>query len=118
MPAKLPGTDGASPTDRPTVKYLGRREQSGAVVLRLNIRGESSRYRSGSTSAVIHPPVLNGVGSSPGPAQRALTILADAVGAENARSRRVLPAFQDRGNRCPPGRQLGALSRGRSSLAR
>ena len=81
-PRRTPG-DGASLSDRPAAKYVGVRDATGATVAResdtgrvtpLPLRGDLRRH-SGAFEW--------GYGGS-GPAQLALAILADAVGAERA----------------------------------
>jgi hypothetical protein len=76
--------DGASVTDRPTARYLGRRTPTGVVVVREDDRGEA-RELPQRTDLRNHSPTGFewGYGGS-GPAQLALAILADAVGAERA----------------------------------
>jgi hypothetical protein len=82
-PKRIPG-DGASLTDRPTAKYVGVRTESGTTVAReddvgkefpLPLRHDLRRH-----SAAFEW----GFGGS-GPAQLALAILSDALGADKAR---------------------------------
>jgi hypothetical protein len=76
--------DGASLTDRPTVKYVGVRTVGGATVAREDGRVNPLPLR---TDIRPHSPTGFewGYGGS-GPAQLALAILADAVGSERART--------------------------------
>ncbi len=81
-----PGGDGASLTDRPTVKYVGVRTACGATVAREDDRGRVFPLPLRTDIRGHSPTGFEwGYGGS-GPAQLALAILADAVGAERART--------------------------------
>ncbi len=78
------GRDGASLTDRPTLRYEGVRTPAGTVVVRVD---DADRVRPLPTRLDLrsHSPTgLEWGYSGSGPAQLALAILADAVGAEAA----------------------------------
>lgn len=81
---KRPAGDGASVTDRPTKKYVGVRTESGTTVAREDDRGDVFALAA-RTDLKNHSPsgFEWGYGGS-GPAQLALAILADALGAEKA----------------------------------
>ncbi|AWM39172.1 hypothetical protein GobsT_25430 [Gemmata obscuriglobus] len=76
--------DGASVTDRPTVKYVGVRTDTGVTVAREDDRG-GIHPLAARTDLKNHSPAGFewGYGGS-GPAQLALAVLADALGAERA----------------------------------
>ena len=83
-PRKQPTGDGASVTDRPTIKYLGRRTKEGAVVLREDDRGDAHELAMRRELRNHSPAGFEWDYGGSGPAQLALAILADAVGAEVA----------------------------------
>jgi hypothetical protein len=83
-PRRDMGGDGASITDQPTARYVGRRTSDGAQVVRETATGQT-------TPLPMRHDIRNHSPSGPewgyggsGPAQLALAILADAVGPERA----------------------------------
>lgn len=83
---RRPAGDGVSLGDRPTTRYVGRREGGSAVVERISDDGRASPLPMRLDLRNHSPAGFNwGYGGS-GPAQLALAILADALGAEDAQA--------------------------------
>lgn len=76
--------DGASLTDRPTAKYVGVRTDGGVTVAREDDRGRVHPLRL-RHDVRTHADGFEWGYAGGGPAQLALAILADAVGADAAR---------------------------------
>ncbi|MBX9579622.1 MAG: hypothetical protein K2X87_04875 [Gemmataceae bacterium] len=88
------GADGASLTDRPAVKYVGVRAPGGAVVAGEDDAGRV-RPLPLRTDLRNHSPTGFEWGySGSGPAQLALAILADVVGAERAQEGGLYQRFK------------------------
>jgi hypothetical protein len=82
--AKQPAGDGASLSDRQTVRYRGQRTDSGAVVLAEDDQGRTKPLPHRFDLRKHSPSGFEWGFSGSGPAQLALAILADALGAGKA----------------------------------
>lgn len=81
-PKRIPG-DGASLTDRPTVKYVGVRTEAGTTVAREDDAGKVFPLRL-RNDLRRHAGQFDWGYGGYGPAQLALAILCDVLGAERA----------------------------------
>lgn len=82
-PGRHPAGDGASITDRPTAKYVGVRVEAGTTVAREDDAGRVFPLRL-RHDLRVHADRFEWGYAGSGPAQLALAILSDAVGAEKA----------------------------------